>query len=274
VKEYGSREFLYYKEKVFSFADLDSESSKVAAGFQLLGVRKGDKIAIMMNNRPEFIFFWFGISKLGAIEVPINTAHKGDLLSYMLGIAECRLMVVESSFLDQVAPALKDLPKLEKLIILGESEDTFPLLEIPTLNWFDVCKNNGEYEETEVLWSDPIAIMFTSGTTGASKGVVIPHNETMLVSEIFCEANEYNEEDCLYTILPLFHVNAQFASVLSALRSGARVVIVERFSASRFWSDVKKYNCTTFTYIGSILPILLKAEPKSDDADSRSLHLC
>jgi crotonobetaine/carnitine-CoA ligase len=268
AQEHGNRSFLYCEDQVFSYLDIDRESDKVAAGLQSLGIVKGDKIGIIMSNRPEFLFLWFGLCKLGAIEVPINTAHRGDLLTYMLDNADCRIVVVESPFMDRMGPVLKDLPKVEKLLLFVELGETLPRLEKPTLDWREVFDNDGKFEEVEVLWSDPVGIMFTSGTTGPSKGVVMPHNEGIHVAEICCEAVQYDEKDCLYTVLPLFHVNAQWASIMPALMCGGRVVLAERFSASRFWPDVKKYGCTTFNYIGSILPILLKAEPKPDDADN------
>lgn len=125
VEKYGNREFLYFKEESFTYVDLARESDRVAAGLQSLGIVKGDKVAIIMNNRPEFLFLWFGISKLGAIEVPINTAHKGDLLTYMLDKSDSRLLVVQSELLDRVAPILQNLPRLEKLIILQEPGENF-----------------------------------------------------------------------------------------------------------------------------------------------------
>ena len=126
VEQHGQRDFFYFKDQVFSYVDLDRESDKVAAGLQSLGVVKGDKVAIVMDNRPEFLFLWFGLSKLGAIEVPINTAHRGDLLTYMVDKADCRFMVVQSSFLDRVGPVLKDLPQMEKVLVLGNLGEEAP----------------------------------------------------------------------------------------------------------------------------------------------------
>ena len=268
VDQYGNREFFYFKDQVFGYEDLNRESNKVAAGFQSLGLSKGEKVAIVMGNRPEYLFLWFGLSKLGAIEVPINTAHKGNLLTYMLDKADCRFVIAESSFLDRVGPIIKDLPKLEKVLILNEPEERMPQLDRPVLSYRELVDNNGDYNEIEVLWSDPFAIMFTSGTTGASKGVLLPHNFAVQMGENACTMVEYDDRDCLYNALPFFHGNAQALSAMAALISGARMVLAERFSASRFWDEVKRYGCTEFNFIGGILPILFKAPPKPDDADN------
>ncbi len=268
VAQYGSREFFYFKDQSFTYEDLDRASDRVAAGLQEVGIGKGDKVAIIMSNRPEFLFIWFGLSKLGAVEVPVNTAHRGDLLTYMMDKSDSRALVVEEKFMDRVAPALKDLPRLEQVIVLGDSKRPLPEIEKRVLDYDALFDNDGAFEAPSVIWSDPFVIMFTSGTTGPSKGSLMPQNYALFMGKVCMESNEYTEADCLYNTLPLFHGNAQLLSTMPALMSGARMVLAERFSASRFWPEVKKYGCTEFNYIGGILPILLKAEPKADDADN------
>jgi len=264
----GSREFFRYKDQVFSYEDLDRESDRVAAGMQELGIGKGDKVAIVMKNRPEFLFLWFGLSKLGAVEVPINTAHRGDILTYMIDKADCKLVVLESNFLDRVGPVLKDVSTVESIMVLSEPGDTPPCADKPVHDYAAVMNNSGTFTEADVLWSDPFIIMFTSGTTGPSKGSLMPQNYALYMGELCSDAAGYSETDCLYNALPLFHGNAQLLSTMPALMSGARMVLAERFSASRFWDDIRRYGCTEFNYIGGILPILYKAEPKPDDADN------
>lgn len=274
VREYGNRRFFTFKDQHFGYEDLDRASDRVASGLQTLGIAKGDKVAILMSNRPEFLFVWFGLCKLGAVEVPINTAHRGSLLTYMIDHSDCRLAIVEDQLVDRIEPVLGDLPKLEHVLVLGgggapdDQATPMPKLARPTSRYDEITDNHGAFTRPEVLWSDPFAITFTSGTTGPSKGPLMPQNYALLMGESIIEAAEYTEADCLYNALPLFHGNAQLLSTMPALLSGARMVLAERFSASGFWPDVKKHGCTEFNYIGGILPILLKAEPKRDDTDN------
>ena len=268
VEQYGNREFFRFQDQVFGYEDFDRASDRVASGFQALGLTKGEKAAIMMGNRPEYLFTWFGLSKLGAVEVPINTAHKGDLLQYMLDKSDSRFVVVEPALLDRLAPVLKDLPKLEKVIVLDDDGNAPPSLDKPALEYRRVFDNDGQYDQVDVLWSDPFIIMFTSGTTGPSKGSVMPQNYALYMGEICSLSTGYDENDRLYNALPLFHGNAQLLSTMPALMSGAKMVLAERFSVSRFWGDINKYQCTEFNYIGGILSILYKADPKPDDADN------
>ncbi|MFH1882800.1 MAG: AMP-binding protein, partial [Planctomycetota bacterium] len=268
VDEYGNRDFLFFKDQAYSYEDLDQESDKIASGLQAMGIGKGDKVAIMMGNRPEFLFIWFGLSKLGAIEVPINTAHRGSLLTYMVESTDCRLIIIESQFLDRLEPILKSLPCVENVIVLDEVNKKWPSMAKPIRNYHLIIDNNGQYEKTEIIWSDPFMIMFTSGTTGPSKGALMPHNYAIFMGEVICDAGQYTEGDKLYNALPLFHGNAQVLSTMPALMCGAQMVLAEKFSASQFWKDIKDYGCTEFNYVGSILPILYKADPKPDDGQN------
>jgi len=268
VEQYGNREFFRFDDRTFGYEDFNREANRVAAGLQRLGVSKGDKVAIMMRNRPEFLFLWFGLCKLGAVEVPINVAHRGNLLSYMIDKADCKYVVVEEELLDRLAPVLKDLPSVSTVVVLGDAGRLTRSTEKTVVEYARLTDNDGAYQETEVLWSDPFIIMFTSGTTGPSKGSVMPHNYALYMGEIISEGTLYDENDCLYNALPLFHGNAQLLSTMPALMSGARMVLAERFSAGRFWDDIRRYGCTEFNYIGGILPILFKADPKPDDADN------
>lgn len=268
VEQHGNRDFFFFNDRAFGYEDFDRESDKVAAGLQDIGIGKGDKVAILMANRPEFLFVWFGLSKLGAIEVPINTAHRGKLLTYMIEMADCRMVIAESRYLDRLSPVLKDLPDLKDVVVLGEKKEEWSKLEKTCHDYQRMVENDGRYEKAEVLWSDPFVIMFTSGTTGPSKGALMPHNYALFMGEVICEAGLYTEKDRLYNALPLFHGNAQVLSTMPALMSGAQMVLAEKFSASRFWNDVNGYGCTEFNYIGSILPILFKADPKPDDAQN------
>jgi crotonobetaine/carnitine-CoA ligase len=268
AEKYGDRTFLYFKDDKFSYCDIDEASSRVACGLQRMGVSKGDKVAIMMPNCPEFIFLWFGISKLGAVEVPINLAHKGDVLTYMLDQSDSSLMVVHSDYLDRIKAIEDAIPKIRRFVVSGRDHGFEAGLAGPIAPWQEMVNNDGVYRREEILWSDPSCILYTSGTTGPSKGVMLPHNYTVFMGEIVWEAAEYTEEDCLYNALPLFHGNAQQLSFMPALLSGARTALAERFSASRFWHDVNRYGCTEFNSLGSIVPILFKADPRPDDADN------
>jgi crotonobetaine/carnitine-CoA ligase len=272
VERYGNKTFLYFKDRRFGYADMNAYADRVASGLQSLGIRKGDKVAILLSNCPEYLFLWFGISKLGAMEVPINTAHRGDILAYMLDNSDACTLIIDYRFIDRVQPILPGLTKL-KNIVLSDFENLRDDTDAGTgdprvTSWSDMVDNDGTFRPCDVLWSDPYSIMYTSGTTGPSKGILLPQNYALYLADCINQAAEYTENDRLYDALPLYHGNAQILSFLPGLTSGASVVLAEKFSASGFWADITHYGCTEFNYIGGIIPILFKADPKSDDADN------
>lgn len=263
--------FLHFEEQAFTFGALAEAADRLAGGLAALGVKRGDKVAIMMGNRPEFLLSWFALSQLGAVEVPINTAHRGTLLHYMLDQAECSLLILEGTFAERFGDIAADLARLKTVVLLDGPEGA-------GLETADFVQKTVDFRTLEthapldvrphVGPADPVAVMFTSGTTGPSKGAVLPQNYVLMQAAIIAEACRYTPADCLYNALPLFHGNAQFLSTIPALVSGARMVLARRFSASAFWDEVRAHGCTAFNYIGGILPILWKAPPSADDATS------
>jgi crotonobetaine/carnitine-CoA ligase len=262
--------FLLFGERQWTFGQLLRESEAVAGGLAAQGVKAGDKVAIMMGNRPEFLLCWFALSMLGAVEVPLNTAHRGDLLRYMLAQADCSLLIAESQFLGRIAEVAGAVSTLHRIVMLDEGAR--PAVPQEITRWEEVAGGAPLAQWPHVGPADPVAVMFTSGTTGPSKGAVLPQQYALRQGGIIADICRYDARDCLYNALPLFHGNAQFLSTIPALIAGARMVLAPRFSASAFWGEVARHGCTAFNYIGGILPILWSAPPSETDADN-SLRL-
>jgi len=96
---HGNRPFLFFEDQVYGYEDLNAQVERVAGSLQRAGIGKGDKIAIMLDNRPEYLFIWLGAAKIGAVEVPVNTGHKGDLLAYVIDQADCRFAFIEDALI-------------------------------------------------------------------------------------------------------------------------------------------------------------------------------
>lgn len=267
AQRYGERPFLYFRDEVYSYVDLDRLSDRVAAGMQGLGVGKGDMVGILMPNRPEFLAAWFGLAKTGAVEVPVNTAHRGYLLTYMLDQSDCKAVVVDVTLLPHFLDVAENLPKLTDVVVVGGEPPAGGRAGKRWHRWADLIANDGRPAPVAVAWNDPMVIMFTSGTTGPSKGSVMPHNYAWVMAETMVRCGSYTEADCLYNVLPLFHGNSQVLQTAPALLSGARMVLRDHFSASAFWDEVRHYGCTEFNYIGTILSVLMKQEPSPRDRD-------
>ncbi|HUS70564.1 MAG TPA: AMP-binding protein [Anaerolineae bacterium] len=263
------RVFLHFGDETVTYQQLDETSNRFANGFKALGITKNDKIAIMMKNRPAFLYTWFGSAKLGAVEVPINNAYKGDLLGHIINNSDSRILIIDGDMLDRLILVKEDLAKLEQVICHGEIvEEVSNSLPVPTSALERFFDYPSDPPEVDVGPKDPAAIIYTSGTTGVSKGAVCPHNFFLHQARLVGELRDLTSQDVLYTFLPLFHINAQVFTVLTALLNDAQVVLSDRFSASTFWDEIRRYGATQFNYLGAVMTILAKQEPKENDDDN------
>jgi crotonobetaine/carnitine-CoA ligase len=243
---------------------LQLASLRVAAALRAWGIQPGERAAIMMSNSPEFLDAWFGVSRSGAIEVAVHSAYRGSLLEHILGESGARILFCDAEFVPRLAGLT--LPALERIVVHGEPESPAPNgVELSTLA--EAMQDRPVGDLPAIGGSDASCILYTSGTTGPSKGVVLPHSANLALAHANIELMEYTSEDVLYTAFPLFHVNAKFTSVTSAMITGARLVLDERFSASRFWDTMRSERVTSFNYMGSLLTILAKQPPSERDRD-------
>lgn len=264
----GEQRFIKFEEKTVTYKKLNENGNKVASFMNSLRFSKGDTCAVMLPNNETFLSAWVGLSKLGVIEVPINTAYKGDLLLYILNQAKCKAIIISEEWINRISNIQDQLETLQYVIVDGECpqgvETSLCWLSFQTL--FEEASAAGG-ANVVITPQDPAVILFTSGTTGPSKGVVLSHSANFSVAHTACEVMNYDEQDCLYSMFPLFHVNARYTTVLVALIAGSTVVMHNRFSASRFWDICRKEGVTAFNFMGSMLTILMKQREREDDSD-------
>jgi crotonobetaine/carnitine-CoA ligase len=269
ARVHKDRTFMIFKDEQITYDELDRFSNRCANAFLELGIVKGDKVSIMLQNCPDFIYIWLGLAKIGAVEVPVNTNYKGEFLRHIVDQSDSRILLIDRQYLDRLKIIEDDLKKLEKVIVLGAQEkQESNEIQIPTIN-YDVFFDNSEdaVDVTVHPW-DPISIIYTSGTTGLSKGALGPHKFWIVVAEKMLEYRDGGKDDIFYTFLPLYHFNAQVLTTLTALVAEAQMVLSDRFSASRFWDEIRHYGATQFNYLGAVIPILAKQPKKDNDADN------
>jgi crotonobetaine/carnitine-CoA ligase len=265
---HGSRVFLDFKgEMEVSYQQLDEFANRFANGFLGRGISQGKKVAVMLPNCPEYLYCWFGLAKIGAVMVPINTAHKGDLLQYIINQSDAEAIVTDTELLPRLREIERGLTKTKHIIVHGWPGDFEPL-SMDTSTLAEFVKTSAAPPRVEVRHSDPMTILFTSGTTGPSKGVVMSHHYYYYAAKTIGGGMGDGPNDVLYTCLPLFHVNAQVCTVLAALLFDAQVAMYEHFSASSFWDEIRRSRATAFLALGAMGNILYKATPRPDDADN------
>ena len=264
---HADRLFLDFKGEVqVSYRQLDENANRFANGFLARGIGKDTKVAVMLPNCPEYLYCWFGLAKIGAVMVPINTAHKGELLKYIIDSSDAQAIVTDLALLGRIRDVEPSISKVRRILVEGKPTETRSG-EIKTSALADLGEAPAESPRADVKHSDPMSILYTSGTTGRSKGVVMSHSYYYYAARTIGLGMEDCTDDVLYTCLPLFHVNAQVCTVLAALLFDARVAMYEHFSASTFWDEIRRSRATVFLLLGAMGNILYKAPPREDDAD-------
>lgn len=271
ARQYPDHVVFQFRDDPLTLAELNENINKAANGFLALGVKPGDKVAIMLPNCPEFLYAWFGLNKIGAAEVPINVALKGNGLTYQIVQSDSVALVADTQFLDRLGDVAGDLKTINHAIFTNCHNDDQPLPQWPGVEslWFpDLMGHGSDTPAITVTFKDMASILYTSGTTGVSKGVEMSHAYWYDIWSESVKYSRYTEDDVLYTGLPFFHGNAQGITIGPAILADAKAVIVERFSASSLFEDCRRWECTEANYIGGIIPILMKQEEKEEDGDN------
>ena len=246
-----------------TYAQLDERVNRVGNALAALGVTKGCKVCVMLPNVPEFLYTWWGNAKLGGVTVPLNTALKGTGLSYIINHSDAEILLLSQHYLPAVADIRATLSAVKRVIVLGPRGQRAALLPPGGLDFAELLTAPASSPLQEV-WSDDIdSIMYTSGTTGLPKGVI--HRQARCYSGFVLPLMiDYTAQDVVYNTLPLFHIGGQ-NMVWMALASGTCVGLAERFSASRFWDEVRQYHATFTLCLGAMIPILHKQLPTPKD---------
>ena len=245
---------LTFSERGDSFTrrDLRERSEAMANVLASAGVSHGDRVAVMAANCIEYIDIIFACSRLGAIVVHLHTAAKGPMLKRALGLTEPRCVIAsttDSGRFDEDLDHLELLP-LEDLAQRMQSAPPRPL------------------RESGAVWSDPICIYSSSGTTGNAKSVTLPHRALFKMAETAQVVMGFDHTDVAYTVTPLYHANAFVVMFMAVTLAGAHTILAERFSVSSFWSDIERYSATKTSLVGSAATLLLKQSDGQPSADT------
>lgn len=238
-----------------TFADVDTKSDHLALALTELGVTRGDRVAVMSRNEPAFPLLWLALAKLAAVLVPVNVNYRELDGCHVLRQSGARFAVAAEEFVEllkEIAPATM----LERVLTIGE------------LTGFSVPRTEGA-KRFEVTGELPANIQYTSGTTGAPKGCVLPHRYWLTLARgLVSEFPAISARDTILTAQPFHYIDPQW-NVALGLASGATLVVLDRFHPSTFWSKVRHYRVTWFYCLG-LMPVLLLRQPESpQDRDHR-----
>lgn len=262
--------FLRFADVELTFGVVDEWSSDLAQWFQSLGIGQGDLVPLMMPNVPELVAGWFALCKLGAVATMVNTEMRGPALARALDLSGSDVMIVDASLLDAACAVAPELTTITRAVVLGEpggdgDADAFDVVPFPT---GAPPERRRSPPRDPVDAQDPAMVMFTSGTTGRSKGCLLSHRYAIRQAELLAEHLRLRDDDVLYCPFPLFHLDGSVLTVMPALVLGATAAIGERFSASGFWPEVRRVGATVFDFMGATLTMLHKAPAHPDDGQN------
>ena len=251
AERYGSRPLVSAGGATWSYIDARDAAARFADTLQRAGVKAGDRVALICSNRIEFLQVVLGCAWLGAVAVPINVASRGPQLQHILGNCGAKLLVIEAAYVKNLDMLEADKLALETLWLIGEGAARLASIAAQPM------PPGGDPIAAAAVKPDDLAlILYTSGTTGPSKGVCCPHAQYFWWAVNTASLLEIETGDMLCTSLPLFHTNA-LNTFYQALLTGSTVGYEKRFSASGFYAGLVNSKATVTYLLGAMVPILL-----------------
>lgn len=243
-----------FEGEPLSYGALDARASAFAAHLRRQGIMAGERVAVMMRNSIATLAVVFGLAKAGVAWVPVNAQQRGEGLRYLLSHSGPRLVVADAELAELVAQARPE-------------RDAPALLIHAKGGALEAILHSGEgFDEPEPAADDPFAIMYTSGTTGRPKGVIVSHRMLRLAAEGVGLVSAARPGEVFFVWEPLYHIGGAQLLPMPMLRD-VMLAMVDRFSATRFWDQVKAEGASHIHYLGGILQILLKQPPGPLDRD-------
>jgi carnitine-CoA ligase len=272
----GDRTFLTFQSgSALTYAEADAIAHRVSRGVAALGAAPGDRVGVWLPNGPEILHASFGIYRAGAVAVFVNPGYRGIFLEHVLNNAGARWVIMASEYLPRLVESEANLPGVERAVIVGPVPPDAPRpRRIAIQPWDELVAHSADPLGVPVSYRDVGAMMYTSGTTGPSKGVLMPHAHLYLFGQGVVDNLRVTADDVYYICMPLFHANALCMQLYGTLIAGARAMIAPQFSASRWRGEVSACGATVTNTLGVMTEFIHRQPPRPDDRDHRLRLIC
>ncbi|MBW3095976.1 class I adenylate-forming enzyme family protein [Pseudohoeflea coraliihabitans] len=272
VEEHPEKLFLLHEDDAghvieLTYRQFSDKVNGLAGHLAKSGVRPQHNVAVMLSNCSEFLQAWFAINQIGAVMVPVNVLYSPDELSFLLQDAQCVGLITEPEFLPKYREVEADCPEVTVKILAraDEAAGGFDLLA-------EIDEAGAPCPQVAIAPGDCSQIIYTSGTTSRPKGAILSHHGSVIQGIALAQHFGLKSDERTCVVLPLFHVNGQFVSVIPTLTVGGTIVLLQSYSASRFWSQVRRHRCTFISIVPMILRTLL-AQPAQETDTQHSVRM-
>ena len=260
----GNKVLFIYEDQKLSFVEVNNKVNQMANALKKIGVGKNDKVSVMLPNGFEFPITWLALAKLGAVMVPTNINYKEHDLEYILNDSQASAMVIHFDHLPLLETVKPKTPGLQHVVVFGDTPGNYH-------SYQDIIDNAAETFAIEnVDESDLLNIQYTSGTTGFPKGCMLTHRYWIQLGKLLCEFFQADSDDVDLTAQPFYYMDPQWNTIV-CLIMGMSLVIMHRFSPSKFWQTVKEHNVTWFYVLGTMPFYLLNLEPNPELEQNHNL---
>jgi fatty-acyl-CoA synthase len=267
----AQRPFLRFRDQRYTYEEANRHINRHASAYRELGLGQGDTVALMMENRPQYIWHFLAAGKLGAKISLINPQNSGDPLAHAFSICAPKCVVIGSEVwprYEQIAPLIRGVANT--CIDYHEQSAATAQAE---LDWSQLLQTASDLDPESTdkqRLGDIAAFIYTSGTTGLPKAALVPHQKFYSCGQAVGGLGlDLEPTDVVYNCLPLYHANSVCIAMSSVITWGSSMVLARKFSATRFWDEVRASEATAFVYIGELCRYLMNQAPQSSDRDNR-----
>jgi crotonobetaine/carnitine-CoA ligase len=248
-----------------SFGDVNERSDRLAAGLHEFGVDRGERVAVIAQNRLEYVLTVFACAKLGAVLVPLNTFLRGEFLRHQLGDSRAATLIADGPGLREAAALAGSLPDLRRAVALDEEDASGLPVEVVPFTKLEA--STGAVPRVELRPSDLISIIYTSGTTGLPKGCMMSHGYYLAIPKPYYDNGWYSGDDTILTPFPLFHTSGQGITLMAGLTEGAALAFEPEFHAGSFIARAREVGATVLWGVGAMGMAVLGQPAGAGDRD-------
>ncbi len=275
-EKYADRTFLTIAptDETWTYAEFEQFTNRIAHGLQDTLGQLPSHMAIMLENSASYLACTYALKKLGSIEVSINRTFRGISLARTISLTETPVLITSAAHFEALQAIINELDSLTTLIVIdgaARAQELFPELEI--IQFESILSDDTSHIDHNSHELSTASIMFTSGTTGVSKGCVLSHKYAIRTALNVIPPFRVTPDDVIYSPYPLSHIGSAYYDILSTMITGGKVILRDGFSVSNFWHEVKKYNATWFMMLGSVQQ-LLWAAPSIPEEKQHHLSRC